>query len=54
MPPTAGATVDMDGVNTDFHSDLPTGKTGKKHTLGDGKCEMDIDAVNCSLHIKEL
>jgi len=54
VPPTAGMTIDMDGVNTDFQSDLPTGKTGKKHTLGDGKCEMDIDAVNCSLHIKEL
>lgn len=54
VPPTAGMTVDMDGVNTDFQSDLPVGKTGKKHTLGDGKCELDIDAVNCSLHIKEL
>lgn len=54
VPPTAGMTVKMDGVNTDFRSDLPVGKTGKKHTLGDGKCELDIDAVNCSLNIKTL
>lgn len=54
VPITAGMTVDMDGVNTDFQSDLPTGKTGKKHTLGDGKCKLDIDAVNCSLNIKTL
>ena len=54
LPLTAGMTVKMDGVNTNFHSDLPVNKTGKKHILGDGTCELEIDAVNCSLDIKEL
>lgn len=57
VPPTAGMTIDMDGVNTDFQSELPVGKQGKrdkKIILGDGKCEVDIDAVNGSLNIKSL
>ncbi len=60
VPTTAGMTIDMDGVITSFQSELPVGKRGKRGKkdkeiiLGDGKCEVDIDAVNGSLNIKSL
>lgn len=54
VPPTAGMTIELEGVNTEFRSELPTGKSGNKTILGDGKCEVNIDAVNGNLNIKTL
>ena len=54
VPPTAGMTIELEGVNTEFRSELPTGKCGNKTILGDGKCEVNIDAVNGNLNIKTL
>ena len=54
VPVTAGLTVDMDAVNTEFNCELPLRKEDKKHIVGDGRCKVDVDAVNGSVNIKEL
>ena len=55
VPPTAGLTIDMDAVNTSLDSELPVRKEGKKTTIvGDGRCQVDIDAVNGEVYINEI
>ena len=55
VPPTAGMTIDMDGIKTSLDSELPVRKDGKKTTvIGDGRCQVDIDAVSSSVYINEL
>lgn len=52
VPPTAGMTVEIDGVNTELRSTLPVGKEDKKtHVVGDGRCKVDVDAVNGTVYI---
>ncbi|MBR4506574.1 MAG: hypothetical protein IKP21_07355 [Bacteroidales bacterium] len=54
VPVTAGLTVDMDAVNTELNCELPVRKEDKKTIIGDGRCKVDVDAVNGSVNIKEL
>ena len=55
-PLDAGMTIEMDGVKKHLNitSERPTRKEDKKTIIGDGKCEIDIDGVNCTLNINEL
>lgn len=54
VPPTAGMTIEMDGVKTKFNCELSANKEDDKNIIGDGSCKVDVDAVNCSVNIKEL
>ena len=54
VPSTAGMTIEMNAVNSDIASELPVRKADKKTILGDGHCEVEINAVNGSLNIKQL
>lgn len=55
-PTSEGMTIEMSGVKKylNITSKRPTRKDGKKTILGDGRCEIDIDGVNCTLNINEL
>ena len=55
-PITSGMTIEMSGVkkNLNITSERPTRKDGKKTILGDGRCEIDIEGVNCTLNVNEL
>lgn len=55
-PLTAGMTIEMGGIKKylNITSERPTQKEGNKTILGDGKCEIDIGGVNCTLNINEL
>ena len=54
MASDAGMTIEMSGVNSKLNNSLPSTKDGKKTVIGDGKSELDIDAVNCTLSINNL
>jgi hypothetical protein len=53
VPEDAGMTVDMEGMNRKLSSELPIGKKGKKHVIGDGACQIECNAVSGSLSIKK-
>ena len=52
--PSAGITIGMSAVNSGLNSDLPARKVGKKTVIGDGSCDMEVNAVNGTLSVKEL
>lgn len=54
VPATAGMTIEMDAVNADLNCTLPVRKEGKKTIIGDGRCDMEVNAVNGSVNIKEF
>ena len=54
MPPTAGMTIEMDGIKTEFNCELPTSKEDDKTIIGDGHCKVDIDAVKGSVYINKI
>lgn len=54
VPPTAGMTIDMNSVSTELNCDLPVRKEGKKTVIGDGRCEVDLNAVKCSVFINGI
>ena len=54
VPPSAGMTIEMNGVSTELNCELPVGKDGKKTIIGDGRCKVDIDAVKCSVYINDI
>ena len=55
VPPTAGMTIEMDGIKTSLDCELPVRKDGKKTTIiGDGSCKVDIDAVSSEVYINKL
>ncbi len=53
VPSDAGMTIDLAGVVTDLHSDLPVNRKGKKHVIGNGACEIELNSVSGELYIKE-
>lgn len=52
--PSAGITIEMSAVNSGLNSELPTRKVGKKTVIGDERCDMEVNAVNGTLSVKEL
>ncbi|MDY6370839.1 MAG: hypothetical protein SPL12_00895, partial [Bacteroidales bacterium] len=52
--PSAGITIGMSAVNSGLNSDLPARKANKKTVIGDGSCDMEVNAVNGTLSVKEL
>lgn len=52
VPEDAGITFDKDGVWRLFSCDLPVARKGKKHVVGDGRCQLEMDRHNASLAIK--
>lgn len=54
VPPTAGMTVEMNGISTELNCELPMREDGKKTIIGDGRCKVDIDAVKGSVYINEI
>lgn len=54
VPPTAGMTIEMDGIKAELNSDLPVRKEDKKTIIGDGRCKVDVDAVKGSVFINKL
>jgi len=55
VPPTAGMTIEMDGIKTSLDCELPVRKEDKKTTIiGDGSCKVDIDAVSSEVYINKL
>ena len=51
--PSAGLTIDQDGVMHHLVCDLPARKEGKSTVVGDGRCKVDVDGVDVSVSIRK-
>ena len=53
LPPDAGFTVTMDGMNSDFSSDFETIVKNGNQVCGDGRCRINIDAMSGDVTIRK-
>lgn len=52
VPPSAGFTIDMEGLSQNFSSELPVSHKDGDAVIGDGSCDVSLDGMNCTLDIK--
>ena len=52
LPETAGFTVTMDGMSSDFSSDFETTIKNGNYTHGDGSCRINVDAMSGDVTIR--
>lgn len=52
VPEDAGVTLEWNGLISDFHSELPVAKKGKKKVIGNGACAIECNSVSGKLYIK--
>lgn len=53
LPSSAGFTVSMDALSSDFTSDFGYSKKNGNYYRGDGKCKITLDAMSGDLYIRE-
>jgi len=53
LPADAGFTAEIDGMSTRFHSDFPTTTRNERYVCGDGKCEINVDAMSADVTIRK-
>jgi len=51
LPEQTGFIVHLDGLSTDFSSDFETITRNDSHIFGDGKCEINVDAMSGDVKI---
>lgn len=52
VPEDAGVTLEWNGLISDFYSELPVAKKGKKKVIGNGACAIECNSVSGKLYIK--
>ena len=52
VPEDAGITLEMESLVSDFHSELPVAKKGKKKIIGNGACKIECNSLSGNLAIK--
>lgn len=52
VPEDAGITIEMEGVMSDFRSELPVVKKRNKKVIGNGACNIESNSVSGKLDIK--
>ena len=53
LPESCGFTVDKDTVSGRFSSELPTTEQNGKIVYADGHCEIEVEGVSASVHIRK-
>lgn len=53
LPESCGFTVDQDTVSGRFSSELPTTEQNGKIVYADGHCEIEVEGVSASVHIRK-
>ena len=53
LPKECGFTVDKDTVSGRFSSELPTTEQNGKIVYADGHCEIEVEGVSASVHIRK-
>ena len=53
LPESCGFTLDKDTVSGRFSSELPTTENNDKIVHGDGSCEIEVEGVSASVHIRK-
>lgn len=53
LPKDCGFRVEMDGLDCDFHSDLPCSTNHGSYVYGDGACFISANGLACRITIKE-
>ncbi len=51
VPADAGLSIEMDGLAQELSSDLPVYHKDGKTIIGDGRCDVSLDGMNCTLDI---
>lgn len=46
LPEDTGFTVSLDGLSTSFSSEFEASTYNKKHIYGDGRCQINVDAMS--------
>ena len=52
VPEDAGITLEMKGMMSDFHSELPVASRWDKKVIGNGACKIECNSVSGELDIK--
>lgn len=53
LPSSAGFTVTMDALSSDFISDFGYSQRGDSYIRGDGKCKISMDAMSGDVYLRE-
>lgn len=53
LPESAGFTVTMDGMSSDFTSDFETTISNGSYICGDGSCRINVDAMSGDVNIRK-
>lgn len=52
VPEDAGIELEVNGLSSDFHSELPVVRKGQKRVIGNGKCKIECNSVCRQLDVK--
>ena len=53
LPEDCGFTLEKDTVSGRFSSELPTTEQNGKIVYADGHCEIEVEGVSASVHIRK-
>ncbi len=53
LPADAGFTAQVDGMSTRFNSEFSTTTRNERYVCGDGKCEINVDAMSADVTIRK-
>ena len=48
----AGIELEVNGLSSDFHSELPVVRKGQKRVIGNGECKIECNSVCRQLDVK--
>jgi hypothetical protein len=52
VPEDAGIELEVNGLSSDFHSELPVVRKGQKRVIGNGECKIECNSVCRQLDVK--